>query len=476
MLSGSFTTNSITDYGLTTSFRFSWTATQSITNNTSTVSWNVTTIQSPQGSGYQRTIMGGSTVTVNGRSYTISSGQGAYNGLQIASGSTVITHNDDGSKTFAVSLKVSLGYASSNSNVGSSNFTLDVIARASTLSLDKASMIINGSNSVVITIGKRNSSFTDNLSYNFNGTTGSLGTNVGSSVTWTVPLSLLSAIPNTTSASCSIICETFNEGVSVGTTTAQITLSTNAVPTVTVAIQNTTTKYDGTAYTTNWLRYHSTGTITGSASSPGATISSYRIMNGNTEEGTALPCNVSNLTENTIVVYATDSRGQTGSATITLSPWVDYIRPTISIGEMERASITTATSTVTINLSGTATLNSVLSSTYTIQVGNGSTTASKTLSTSRTDVHWEDTLQLGNIARESSYTITATINDGFEQYTATAKLKRAFPVIHMGNNPTPHFDVEGNLIIHGSDSKIIWIDDNGTSHEMTLSIFTSLLS
>ena len=202
-------------------------------------------------------------------------------------------------------------------------------------------------------------------------------------------------------------------------------------------------------------------------------------MNGSTEEGTALPCNVSNLSENTIVVYATDSRGQTGSATITLSPWVDYIRPTISIGEMERASITTATSTVTISLSGTATLNSVLSSTYTIQVGNGSTTASKTLSTSRTDVHWEDTLQLGNIAREQSYTITATINDGFEQYTATAKLKRAFPVIHMGNDfnneGIPHFDVEGHLVIHGSDAKIIWVDDDGQTWEMTLTKFKSLL-
>ena len=473
-LSGSFTTNQITDYGLTTSFRFDWSATQSVANNTSTVTWTVTTIQSPTGSGYQRTIMSGSTVTVNGTNYTISSGQGAYNSLVIARGTTIINHNDDGSKTFSASVKVSLGSASSNSNVGSASFTLDVIARASTLSLNKSSLVINGTNSVVITVTKRNSAFTDSLSYNFNGTTGNLGS-VANSLTWTPPVSLLSAIPNSTSGTCQIICQTYNGSTLVGTSQASITFSTDAVPTVSASIQNTTKHLDNTSYTDKWLRYVSTGTISGSASSPGATITSYRITNGTTELGTTLPLDVSNLTVNTIVVYATDSRGQTGSATISLTPWVDYIIPTVSIDKLERTSNITATSTVMATVSGTVTPSSSGLSVYCTLTCREVSAVVSTSSNTFTML-----LNIGTFAREQSYTITATINDTFAEYTATATLKRAVPVIHMGNDYNnegiPHFDVEGHLVIHGSDSKIIWIDDNGTSHEMTLSIFTSLLS
>lgn len=473
-LSGTLTTNTITDYGLTTSFQLTWTATQSITNNTSTVAWKVKTIQTPQGSGYQRTIMGGSTVTVNGTNYNISSGQGAYNGLQIASGNTVITHNDDGTKSFTITLKVSLGYASSNSNTATATFTLDTIARASSVSLNKNSMLINGSNSVVVTITKKNSSFTDDLSYSFNGTTGTISSNVGTSYTWVVPLSLLNAIPDKTSASCEIICTTYNGETAVGTSSATITLSTDAVPIITASITNTTKKLDNSSYTANWLRYHSTGTITGSATSQGSSIVSYRIVNNNVQLGTNLPCNVSNLTTNTIVITATDARGNTGSLTLTLTPWVDYVKPTLAIESIARASNTSATSDATISVSGTATQYSALAVSYTLSASYSGGNTSKTLSNDHGNT-WNDSLTLQGFQRALSYDITVSINDTFEEYTVSTKLKKAVPVFHFGNNPTPHFDVEGDLIIHGSSSKIIWIDDNGQAWEMDLTTFKSLI-
>lgn len=53
-LSGSVTTNTKTEYDITTSFKFDWTATQNTTLNQSTVSWTLTTVQSPTGTGYKR--------------------------------------------------------------------------------------------------------------------------------------------------------------------------------------------------------------------------------------------------------------------------------------------------------------------------------------------------------------------------------------------------------------------------------------
>ena len=469
-LSGNITTN--TSYWAPdnnyTSYKFSWTATQSITNNTSTVSWKIECICTNVNRG--RSIQGGSYVTVNGTRYNISSGTIYYNGDTVKTGTTTVTHNDDGSKSFSVYVNISLGSSGSNSNTANTTFTLDTIARASTISLDKSSMVINGSNSVGITVSKRNSSFTDNLSYNFNGTTGTIVNNVGSSYSWVVPTSLLSAIPTTTSATCAITCTTYNGSTAIGTSTATITLSTDVVPTFQLNVLNTTEALDGTSYTAKWLRYISTGTVVGSAASQGATISSYKIANGATELGTSLPCNFSNLTSNTIVVSATDSRGVTASQTIELTPWVDYVMPTVSIDKLERVSNITATSQVNATLSGTITPSSSGLSVYATVTIYG-----QTIVPSLSSSNFSITTQIGTFAREQSYTITAVINDGFAEYTATAKLKRAVPVIHMGNDPTPHFDVEGNLIIHGDSAKIIWRDDNGTDWEMTLTKFKSLI-
>lgn len=66
-LSGSVTTNVVTAYGLTTSFTFSWSATQNATANQSIVTWTLTTVQSPDGSGYRRGVRH-AIVTIDGTS------------------------------------------------------------------------------------------------------------------------------------------------------------------------------------------------------------------------------------------------------------------------------------------------------------------------------------------------------------------------------------------------------------------------
>ena len=129
--SGSVSTNSITGYGLTTSFTLSWSATQSTANNTSTISWNLTTNQTPTGSGYQRTIYN-AFVTIDGTTYNLTNQTSVSNGTVLMSsssyGTKTITHNTDGTKSFSISVGVSVGQ-SSNNCTGSDTFELTTIPR-----------------------------------------------------------------------------------------------------------------------------------------------------------------------------------------------------------------------------------------------------------------------------------------------------------------------------------------------------------
>lgn len=94
-LSGSVTTSSSSGRSVT----LNWSATQSIANNTSTVSW--TLVGSGSASGWVR--VSELRVTINGTQvyYRDSSNHtDCYSGTQLASGSTTISHNSDGTKSF----------------------------------------------------------------------------------------------------------------------------------------------------------------------------------------------------------------------------------------------------------------------------------------------------------------------------------------------------------------------------------------
>lgn len=132
-LSGSFNTNSVTWYGdgytIVTYFTFSWTATQNVSANTSTVTWKLTQKQTPTGSGYTRTIEK-KYATIDGSQSLNSTTISGTNGTVVLSGTKTISHNTDGSKTFSVSVGVEVGGGQSSYNcTGSGSFTLDKIAR-----------------------------------------------------------------------------------------------------------------------------------------------------------------------------------------------------------------------------------------------------------------------------------------------------------------------------------------------------------
>ena len=126
-LSGSVSTTSYEGRYLT----LSWTATQSDTYNKSTVSWTL----SANGGSSSWYATGPVTVVINGTTvYSLSASNrySMYKGT-VSSGSLDIAHNDDGTKSFTVSVSAAI-YTTSVNCTGSATFTLDTITRYPSIS------------------------------------------------------------------------------------------------------------------------------------------------------------------------------------------------------------------------------------------------------------------------------------------------------------------------------------------------------
>lgn len=141
-LSGSVTT---TKYD-SRYYQLDWSATQSVANNQSTISW--TLYAKGKGSSWvaERTLV----VEIAGTKVVNKTDRVArYDGV-VSSGNLTVSHDSAGNKSFSVSIQAAV-YASSVNVTGSNSFTLNQIARAATLTsapdfTDEATPIIKYTN------------------------------------------------------------------------------------------------------------------------------------------------------------------------------------------------------------------------------------------------------------------------------------------------------------------------------------------
>lgn len=122
--SGSFNTTGYQGRYLT----FSWSvASQSIANNTTTISWTLKGAGTAQSSWYRS---GNFKVVINGSTvYSSSARIQLYDGTLVASGNFTMTHDTAGNKTFSASAEAGIYTVAVNCS-GSGSFTLPQIARA----------------------------------------------------------------------------------------------------------------------------------------------------------------------------------------------------------------------------------------------------------------------------------------------------------------------------------------------------------
>lgn len=263
------------------------------------------------------------------RIYTLSISAGAGVTVTVKRGSTPLTNGDSITygDVLTITFTPSTGYAINIHTVNGTTFasggtkTVDgdvsVVATATPqLSTLTAS---NGTFGTAQTIGvtRQSSSYTHTITYSCAGQTGTIVTQSGStSISWTPPNSLMTGIPNATSASCVLTCTTYSGNTALGSTSVTITLSVPSsagpYPSLTISDAN---GYESTygAYVQGQSRL--SVSITDGTQYGATAASRSTTANGSTYTAASFTTNpiISDGLQS-VDVSITDSRGFTGSA------------------------------------------------------------------------------------------------------------------------------------------------------------------
>lgn len=300
-----------------------WTATQSISDNTSTISWTLSAKGGRTSWYTDRTIY----VNIDGdQVYSKTTAVDRYKGT-IASGTKTLTHNGDGSRSFSVSLGAAIYYSSVNCT-GSQTFTLNTIARASGLSVSDGTL----GSAQTITASRNSSAFTHTLTWKCGSYSGTIATK-SSATSWsfTPELKLAEGAPNGTKVYCGFTLTTYNGATSIGSVEKAVwlTIPESVKPTCSLSLS------DANGYLATYGGYiqgrsvlHVVVNASGAYSSK---ILSYS-TSANGATNTSQEFNTTALTtsgSNTISTTVKDSRGRTASSSQVIQV-IPYTNPKIT--------------------------------------------------------------------------------------------------------------------------------------------------
>lgn len=329
-------------------YRIDWSATQSVAGNYSDVKlvhklvcdsgWDLY-IASHTGSG---TVAGG---TVNYTAPKISTGGGTTTTL----GTTThrVAHNADGSKTgvavsgvFNIKATIAGTYKASLSVSG--KIDLNLIPRASYPSLvtwpHHTQNVGNFGDTISIHMNRESDAFTHTVRYAFGSLSGTIATGVENGTTWTIPLSFMDLIPNSTSGSGTIYVDTYNGSTKIGTHGCGFTafVPDSVKPTCTVQV------LDATNYQATY------GNLVQSLSKLKVKVNGYQAYSSpvaayaataNGKNYTAAEFTTGVLTNGgttTVTATVTDKRGRKSAAASASFPVLDYTRPSITALSVHR--------------------------------------------------------------------------------------------------------------------------------------------
>lgn len=403
-LSGSVTTGSYSNRSVT----LNWTATQNVANNTSTISWEL--VGSGSSSGY--VVVSELKVTIDGsQAYYRSSSNhtNCYNGTKLASGTKTITHSSDGTKSFTIKVEAGI-YSWAINKSGSGTFTLNTIARASSIS--SASNVTLG-NTCSVKWTPASSSFKYKVKFSIGSwshTTDYISPKTTSAYKYTgytIPLTVANQLSKATTGTMTAYLYTYNGTTQIGSRASKtftVTVPSSVVPTlgtVTASIVNSNSVINswGVAVA-GYTKVKIEATASGSY---GSTISSFTISGGysTTQNGTSLSYTGGAITSSgskTFTVVAKDSRSRSSSSKTTSAiTFYSYSKPTISFFTAVRSD----SDAKKVIVKGNWSYSSV----------NGKNAVTATLQYKRsTASNWTN---YGNIDRNKSVTLTTDFNETY---------------------------------------------------------------
>lgn len=368
---------------------------------------------------------------------------------------TNILHNSDGSKTVNISASfAATGAYSPGSCSASGTFTLTTIPRATMPMLNVNTAEI-GKTAVQISLSPASAEFTHKLTYSFLNANGDItAENVTAGATWTPPYILAAQVPaNPPAGLCSIICETFNGGVSIGTKTATLTLAVpaEAVPTISsvVAVINY-----GNAWLENrgyivrgFAQLSATVQAESNTTWPGASLVSAALnVSGNTATDNAFTsgdtigaATLATIGEVVPSVSVTDSRGFTAVYSMDALDVLYYTNPTVAIDYSRSGEQVTISARPSLSLTGNTASMTLTVDGATVSVSGWESVGSG-----------QEAVWTGDLLSTATHMASVTITDALGlTYTADLFIPTQFDVFTA--HPTKDLMAIGGAVVDNED-------------------------
>lgn len=416
--------------------RISWSATQNITNNTSTITADLYLVQDSSWSLNIGTRS--NTLSIDGTSTAITSPAISNSGGRttlLGSTSKTVSHNADGTRNVTISATFNINATISGTKytsiTASATVQLDTIPRASSFTLSASTVNLGGT--IKVTITRHSSSFTHRLRYSWGQTSGTIATGVGTSHTWTVPLTLANGIPNGTSGTCYLTVDTMSGSTVIGSVTRSFTgtVPANILPT----ISNIALSDPSNTIPAAWGVYvkgkSTLNVITTAVGAYGSTIASYSVRaNGGTYTGANTTTGV--LTQSGAlyaVVTVTDTRGRTASQSVAYTV-EDYKPPVVSVFDVRRVNTsdedddegTIAKVAYGVSVSSVGNNNT---GTLTVYYKASTDTDWTTATTASVDPSTSGVISIEGIDTENTYDFKAVVTDAFTESAVDAQVQTA---------------------------------------------------
>lgn len=478
--SGSFNTTAYSNRYLT----FSWTCTQNIEKNQSTISWSL--VGAGSASGYYKAAPFEVKIA-DEVVYSSSTRIQLWNGTKVASGTKVITHNTDGAKSFSASVKAAIYSAAVNVS-GSKTWELKDIPRKATLSTatnfnDEENPTITYTNpaGTAVTTLQACISFdksADNIAYRDISKT---GTSYTFNLTSAERETLRKACTTANSMTVYFYIKTVISGTTFYSSLTRTLTIKDGSATLSPVVEDTNEKtLTLTGDKNKLIKYYSNAKATsGAAARKHATISSQSITNNSTEISAA--SGTFNKVESAVFDFSVkDSRKNTVTKQVTKT-LINYIKLTCNL----KASATLEsdnTAKVSFTISGNyfngsfgAVTNS-LKIYYRYKKDNGEFTGWKSTDITPTSNKYSNSFTLTGLDYRSTYTIEAAARDklweAYDNYKySEAVVVKAQPIFDWSSE-----DFNFNVPVTANGVKLFYTSGDSFSLQGTWCNFAGCIS
>ena len=406
---------------------------QNVSNNTSNVTFTFQArrtdysvyVYNAYGQAYWQIAAGGNSSGNNYFNINWRYGQNVW--FTISSWSTTITHNSDGTYSSYAEAYVYTG-VSPESLSARVNYTLTTIPRESTISSITGDTI--GSN-ITVNISRQSSSFVHQVWWRINGTGNwtSLGTNFGTSCTFTLPMSVCNQVTQSTTCTLNIAIRAISNGSYVGGevwSSKTVNVPSSVVPSFSsIGVSEAVSSVASLGiYVQSKSKLNLS--INGASGSYGSWITAYSIsVDGQNIYAASGTTNVINGSGNlTITARITDSRGRQASRTTTINVKA-YSAPRLTSYSATRQSTPTnvsvvASGSITSLLNGSTQKNSL---TYVVKYKQSSASSYTSVTVKSGGLSFSNLSRtLTNIDSTKSYDIQLVLSDYFSSVTYQLKL------------------------------------------------------